>query len=82
MRKTFACLTLALIFCAVALLLSAPYAGRTAHAAQQPDPCVKCQGKVQQNLDKCIAKSGEFTQACADEYNQGIVHCYATVCEQ
>lgn len=83
MRKTFVCLTLAVIFCALALLLSTPYAARTARAAQQPDPCVKCQSKVQQRLDKCIERSGGvFTQECADEYNQGIVDCYATVCEQ
>ncbi|HEX8633920.1 MAG TPA: hypothetical protein VF703_07185 [Pyrinomonadaceae bacterium] len=85
MRKTFASLTLALIFCALALLLSTPpYAGRTAHAAQQqPDPCVKCLHKVEQRLDKCIEKSGGvFTQECADNFNLDIVECYATVCEQ
>ncbi|HEX8458050.1 MAG TPA: hypothetical protein VF656_12190 [Pyrinomonadaceae bacterium] len=82
MRKTFVCLALAVIFCALALLVSTPYAGRTAHAAQQPDPCVKCQSKVQQRLDKCEAKAGGPTLACYDEYNQGIVDCYATVCEQ
>lgn len=81
MRKTFAGLTLALIFCALALLFPTPYAGGTARA-EQSDPCVKCQSKVQQRLDKCIEKSGEFTQECADEFNQGIVDCYATVCEQ
>jgi hypothetical protein len=83
MRKTFACLTLALIFSALALLLSTSYAGRTAHAArQQPDPCIKCLHKVERRLDKCIEKSGEFTVECADEFNLGIVDCYATVCEQ
>jgi hypothetical protein len=82
MRNTFACLTLAVIFCALALLLSTPYAGRTAHAAQQPDPCVRCQSKVQERLDKCEAQHGGPAQECYDEYNQGIVNCYATVCEQ
>ena len=87
MRKTFACLALAVIFCALALLLSTPYAGRTAHAAQQqqqqPDPCVKCLRKVEQRLDKCIEKSGGvFTQECSDGFNLDIVECYATVCEQ
>ena len=86
MRKTLTCLTLAVIFCALALLLSAPpYAGRTAHAAQQqqPDPCVRCLRKVEQRLDKCIEKSGGvFTQECSDGFNLDIVECYATVCEQ
>lgn len=85
MRKTFACLTLAVIFCALALLLSTPYAGRTAHAAQQqqPDPCVKCLHKVEHRLNKCIEKSdGVFTQECGDQFNLDIVECYATVCEQ
>lgn len=83
MRKTFVSLTLAVVFCVLALLLSTPYTTRTVKAApQQPDPCNKCVGKVQQRLDKCIAKSGAFTQECGDEYNQGIVDCYATVCEQ
>jgi len=35
MRKTFASLTLTLIFCALALLLSTPYDGGTARAARQ-----------------------------------------------
>ncbi len=77
MRKTFVSLTLAIAFCLLALVLSTPLA-----AGQQPDPCVKCQGKVQQRLEKCEAKSGGPTLACYDEYNQGIVDCYATVCEQ
>ncbi|MDQ1558132.1 MAG: hypothetical protein QOD32_1192 [Pyrinomonadaceae bacterium] len=78
MRKTFVCLTLAVIFCALALLLSTPHA-----AAQQPDPCVKCLHKVEQRLNKCIEKSGGvFTEECGNEFNQNIVDCYATVCEQ
>jgi hypothetical protein len=78
MRKTFACLTLAVIFCALALLLSTPYTA----TAQQPDPCLKCLAKVEERLNKCIEKSGAFTEACSDGFNLDIVHCYATVCEQ
>ena len=81
MRKTFVCLTLSIIFCVLAIVLSTPYATRTA-SAQQPDPCNKCVAKVQQRLDKCEARSGGPTQACYDQYNQGISDCYATVCEQ
>ena len=85
MRKTFVCLTLSVIFCLLAVVLPTPYAARTAAAAaapQQPDPCVKCNAKVQQRLEKCEARSGGPTQQCYDEYNQGVVDCYATVCEQ
>ena len=82
MRKTFACLTLAVIFCALALLLSTPYTGRTAHAAQQADACEECQAQVQRRLEKCEAKAGGPAQKCYDQFNKGIVECYATVCEQ
>jgi hypothetical protein len=82
MRKTFVSLTLAVIFCALALLLSTPYAGRTAQAAQEPDPCVECQAQVQRRLEKCEAKAGGPTTKCYDQFNKGIVECYATVCEQ
>lgn len=82
MRKSFICLTLSVIFCVLAIVLSTPYATRTAAAAQQPDPCVKCNMKVQQRLEKCEAQHGGPAQECYDEYNQGVVNCYATVCEQ
>ena len=82
MRKTFACLTLALIFCALALLLSTPYAGRTAHAAQQVDPCVECLAGVERRFERCEARNGGPAQKCYDQFNKGIVECYATVCEQ
>ncbi len=82
MRKTFASLTLALIFCALALLLSTPYAGRTARAARQTDACTDCQAAVQQRLDRCEARNGGPAQKCYDQFNKGIIECYATVCEQ
>ena len=82
MRKTFACLTLAVIFCVLALLLSTPYAGRTAHAAQQTDPCLDCLAAVQQRYERCEAKHGGPHHKCDEQFNKGIVECYATVCEQ
>jgi hypothetical protein len=82
MKKTFACLTLALIFCALALLLSTPYAGRAAHAAQLPTACEECQAAVQRRLERCEAKNGGPAQKCYEQFNKGIVECYATVCEQ
>ena len=63
------------------LALASPYATRRV-AAVPPDKCVKCQGKVQQELDKCEAQNGGPSQFCYDQFNAGIVECYATVCEQ
>lgn len=82
MRKTFVSLTLAVVFCALALLLSTPYAARTAKAApQQPDPCQKCLEKLAHDVNKCEEKYG-LSERCNDVFNNGIIHCYATVCEQ
>jgi hypothetical protein len=82
MKKTFVSLTLAVVFCVLALLVSTPYASRTAHAAQQVDPCEECQAQVQQRLERCEAKAGGPSQKCYEQFNKGIVECYATVCEQ
>ena len=85
MKRTFVSLTLAVVFCVLALLLSTPAVTRTASAQQdvhQPDPCVRCQRKVQQRFEKCEERYGSGALICADEFNQGIVDCYATVCEQ
>ena len=84
MRKTFVCLTLSVILCVLAIVLSTPYATRTAAAAaaQQPDPCVKCVRKVHERFERCEARYGSGALMCADQYNQGVVECYATVCEQ
>ncbi len=82
MRKSFVSFAFAVVFCALALLLSTPYGGRTAHAAKQTDACTECQTQVQQRLDRCEAKAGGPSQKCYDQYNKGIVECYATVCEQ
>lgn len=82
MRKTFVSLTLAVIFCVLALLLSTPYASRTVKAAQQFDACEDCLAQVQQRLERCEAKAGGPAQKCYEQFNKGIVECYATVCEQ
>ncbi|MDT4965791.1 MAG: hypothetical protein QOJ64_528 [Acidobacteriota bacterium] len=49
--------------------------------ADPPDPCVRCQQKVQHDFEKCEAKFG-VSQFCYDQFNNGIIACYATVCEQ
>jgi hypothetical protein len=64
----------------LALVFSSPYSATTVKA-QPPDPCVKCQEKVQRDFEKCEAKYG-VSQFCYDEFNNGIIACYATVCEQ
>jgi hypothetical protein len=73
-------LTATLILFVFALVFSSPYRSAVVHA-EQPDPCVKCQQKVQHEFEKCEARFG-VSQFCYDQFNQGIVDCYATVCEQ
>jgi hypothetical protein len=82
MRRTFAYVSAALTFCLLMLTLSLNFTTTTVKAVQPPDPCVKCQAKVQKRLDQCEAQHGGPAQVCYDEFNQGIVDCYATVCEQ
>ena len=73
-------LTATLILFVLALVFSSPFRAGVVHAVP-PDPCVKCQQKVQHDLEKCEARFG-VSQFCYDQFNQGIVNCYATVCEQ
>jgi hypothetical protein len=80
MKRSFV-LAAALLLSALALTFSMPYSNRVVNAAP-PDKCNKCVAKVQRDLDHCEAQSGGPTQACYDQYNAGIVDCYATVCEQ
>jgi hypothetical protein len=79
MKRLFV-LAAALLLFALATL-STPNNSRTASAIP-PDKCNKCVAKVQKNLEQCEAQSGGPTQECYDQFNQGIVDCYATVCEQ
>jgi len=82
MRRPFTYFSAALILLVLMLTFSLSFTPRTVKAAQPLDKCERCVGKVQQRLEKCEAQSGGPTQACYDEYNQGIIQCYATVCEQ
>jgi hypothetical protein len=65
----------------LAVLFSSPSSSRVVKASP-PDPCTKCVAKVQRDFEKCEARAGGPTQECYDGFNQGIVDCYATVCEQ
>lgn len=80
MKRYIGYFTAAIIFCLMLLTLSVP-AARTAKAARMDQSCEKCQSKVQERYDKCIARNPSNAVACGDEFNLGIVHCYATVCE-
>jgi hypothetical protein len=80
MKRSFV-LVVTLFLFALALAFSSPYGSRVVKA-DPPDKCNKCVAKVQRDLEQCEARSGGPTQECYDEYNLGIVHCYATVCEQ
>jgi hypothetical protein len=73
-------LTATLFLFVLALVFSSPYSSRTVKA-DQPDPCLKCLAKVQRDFEHCEAKYG-VGQFCYDQFNNGIVACYATVCEQ
>jgi len=80
-RLSVFCATL--VFFVLALTLSSLSPSRTVRAVQQPDPCVKCQGRCQREYDKCLSKHPvEEQQQCHDGFNSCIVVCYATVCEQ
>jgi hypothetical protein len=82
MKRPFTYFSAALILLVLMLTFSLSLTTRTVKAVRTLDKCDRCVGKVQQRLEKCEAQSGGPTQACYDQYNQGIVDCYATVCEQ
>jgi hypothetical protein len=53
----------------------------TTRTAKARDACGDCQAKVGALYDACANLYGE-TAYCGDIFNDGIVFCYATVCEQ
>jgi hypothetical protein len=53
----------------------------TTRTAKARDECSVCQGKVQTLYEACADLYGENAY-CGDIFNDGIVFCYATVCEQ
>ena len=52
----------------------------TTRTVKARDACGVCQGKVQALYDACADLYGE-TEYCGNIFNEGIVYCYATVCE-
>jgi hypothetical protein len=81
MKRSFV-LTAALVLSTLALVFSSPYASRTVRAVQGQDKCTKCLEKVGRRFDKCVAQRGETDPFCGEQFNQDIIHCFATVCEQ
>lgn len=78
--KRLLVLTAMTVLFVLTLALSSPYTSRTVKA-DQPDPCNKCLEKLARDFDKCEAKYG-VSQRCYDQFNNDIINCYATVCEQ
>lgn len=81
MRRTFTYFSAAFVFFVLMLSFSTPYTARTVKA-EPPDPCLKCLAKVQKDYEKCEARMGGPNIVCDEGFNQGIIACYATVCEQ
>lgn len=74
-RILVATLTLSLLTIALAS------SSTTTRTAKANDPCTDCQVKVNALYNACADLYGE-TAYCGDIYNDGVVFCYATVCEQ
>ncbi|HEX7316559.1 MAG TPA: hypothetical protein VF297_21840 [Pyrinomonadaceae bacterium] len=53
----------------------------TTRTVKARDACTDCTVKVQALYDACADLYGE-TAYCGDLFNDGVVFCYATVCEQ
>lgn len=80
MRRTLGYLSTALVFFALIIVFSA---SSTRNVKADPkDKCLDCLEKVQIAYEKCVARYGEINSPCGEEFNQGIIHCYAHWCEQ
>ncbi len=78
MKRTRILLATLILFVLTIGLASSSTTTRTAKAR---DACDVCQGKVGALYNACADLYGE-TAYCGDIFNDGIVFCYATVCEQ
>jgi hypothetical protein len=63
----------------LALVMGSPRAPRVVKAADQ---CEDCLAQVESAFEECLNTLGQNAQVCYDLFNDGIVACYATVCEQ
>lgn len=78
MKRTRIFVSTLLLFVLTISLASSSTTTRTAKAL---DPCTECQVKVNALYNACADLYGENAY-CGDIYNDGVVFCYATVCEQ
>jgi hypothetical protein len=62
------------------MMIGLVYSSTTTRTVKARDACSVCQGKVQALYDACANLYGE-TEYCGNLFNDGIVYCYATVCE-
>lgn len=79
MKRSFVLATALFLF-ALALVFSSPYS--VVRASDPPDKCTKCLEKLERDFERCEAQNGGPSQECYDQFNNDIIHCYATVCEQ
>jgi hypothetical protein len=54
----------------------------TSRMVKAEDPCIECMRGVQAQLEACETAFGGPSQVCYDQFNNGVIVCYATVCEQ
>ena len=78
MKRTRILVKLLLLF---VMTLGLVYSSATTRTVQARDACTDCMVKVQALYDACANLYGE-TAYCGDIFNDGVVYCYATVCEQ
>lgn len=65
----------------IVLTIGLASSSTTTRTVKARDACGVCQGKVQALYNACADLYGE-TEYCGNLFNDGIVYCYATVCEQ
>ena len=83
MRRNFPLFTAALIFCLLALLLSAPVRPGSAQGSTLQEKCDNCIRWVSARYEQCLATHEvEDQQRCHDQFNEGIVICHRNFCEQ
>lgn len=82
MKRTYAYLCTALLVFMLALVAFSPYSSRAVKAAQQGDKCDECLVRIGKHYNNCVAVHGETDPRCGEKFNEDIIHCYATVCEQ
>jgi hypothetical protein len=63
----------------LSLAVSSPRSTRVVKAA---DECEDCMMKVETAFEQCLSTLGQNAPQCYDLFNDGVVVCYATVCEQ